>query len=1136
MFFGDTALNIAIIKIKNQRNRLDVISQLLANNIDVSIKNKKNKNALDLALESENNIDQETHDIIFAKVLEQLRAALKSGNMAKSNELLKYINKFNITKEALLVEMIETKNDAGVQILLESDKSKEFEGYVANILQRSIIENNLDTFALLIAKGANVSIEDKDQKTLLYYATKHNRQEMIRVLIQKEADKRLNKSEVTPLIAAICNNDTEVAARLIEEGANIFAEDKSGKPPVYHAAKQNNEELVEMLIKREAGKCKNTIGLTPVNIAIRENDMSAVALLVLKGADVKMEGPDGLTPLELALKLRNKDLIQILLNNKDSIKKGDSTLLHIALTNGDLTFVEQVLQTNPKLLCAKTEAGVPLMLHAVSHNNIEAINRLIGIGADINARYANLGTALIYAIKQNNLNVVDFLLQHDGCEINIQDSYDNTPLHYALYNNNYELAYRLIALHADITPKNRQGQCALDSSMFPNNEELFKFLGQLNCDTLLRVVSTIPSLLNVRDQDGNTLLHLLVMDSNLPVLENLIHTSLSINTTNNLGETLLHKAAFKGNLDILCFLIDNNVDISIKNSAGDTPLSYLKRKNPEAFERLINAEYLSKLLLHYSKTGILNGIRELISLRLDVNYKDESNKTALNYAIDSNNVELVRMLIQSRASLPQTSRVTIEEIDEGKADDSPDQESKQLVPITQSSVLTPAELEAVFCFANKGDWDVVYALAKNNLKICYTDGSTLLHIAAKKQNLEAVTYLMSNDIDLTLSNREGKIPLHYAAEAQKQQIIEALLNDNLKPKILNELLNKKDLNGMRAIDYAVKYGCTDIVEILIRKQITAYKMNKQPIGSNFCPITLHYAVTNPDISDQTIEQLINISAVSSMVHDDLRDFNIEENIILYETQKKELNKKIAEATVTGRPIEQYLIQLEKIDKLEENAEKRIERLRDSDSAAALREQNLKKLIATYRDEKYGLTPLDLAVIYGRVGLIHTFIKNGATPNEIDNHSMTPVHYAILTGQIEVVNALFSGDSPVNVNIAESLSGRTALHTAVINNADDRIITLLVNKGANLSLTDSKGCTVLHYAVINQNYTAIDNIVQNKDNNITEYLNILDKNKCIPLHYAVMKNADINYIELLKRDTNPCMQDSNEYTPLHYAGF
>ena len=69
-------------------------------------------------------------------------------------------------------------------------------------------------------------------------------------------------------------------------------------------------------------------------------------------------------------------------------------------------------------------------------------------------------------------------------------------------------------------------------------------------------------------------------------------------------------------------------------------------------------------------------------------------------------------------------------------------------------------------------------------------------------------------------------------------------------------------------------------------------------------------------------------------------------------------------------------------------------------------------------------------------------------------------------------------------------------------------------------------------MINKNSEVIDAMIQNGIS--TEYKNIIDRNRCVPLHYAVMNNADITHLKLLETDTNSSMQDLNKCTPLHYA--
>lgn len=86
---------------------------------------------------------------------------------------------------------------------------------------------------------------------------------------------------------------------------------------------------------------------------------------------------------------------------------------------------------------------------------------------------------------------------------------------------------------------------------------------------------------NVTDQDGNSLLHLIVnnwLNSNRDTTRNfisivniLLNSGININITNNKGLSCLHEAAISGDKEMALFLIENGADINQKNNEGFTP-------------------------------------------------------------------------------------------------------------------------------------------------------------------------------------------------------------------------------------------------------------------------------------------------------------------------------------------------------------------------------------------------------------------------------------------------------------------------------------------------------------------------------------------------------------------------------------
>ena len=96
----------------------------------------------------------------------------------------------------------------------------------------------------------------------------------------------------TPLHNAARNPDPEVAAALLEAGADVTARGRGGETPLHYAAGNRNPAMAELLL--EAGAEVNapgSDGITPLHRAAAGNSNPAViAALLAAGADVDARG------------------------------------------------------------------------------------------------------------------------------------------------------------------------------------------------------------------------------------------------------------------------------------------------------------------------------------------------------------------------------------------------------------------------------------------------------------------------------------------------------------------------------------------------------------------------------------------------------------------------------------------------------------------------------------------------------------------------------------------------------------------------------------------------------------------------------------------------------------------------------
>ena len=93
---------------------------------------------------------------------------------------------------------------------------------------------------------------------------------------------------------------------------------------------------------------------------------------------------------------------------------------------------------------------------------------------DVNEQDENGNTALMYAVKYNNLSVVEALIK-EGADVNVRNETGNTPLMYAAEYENSEAFDILIKAGADVNVRNKAGKTA---QMIKEEQEFFNNNGR----------------------------------------------------------------------------------------------------------------------------------------------------------------------------------------------------------------------------------------------------------------------------------------------------------------------------------------------------------------------------------------------------------------------------------------------------------------------------------------------------------------------------------------------------------------------------------------------------------------------------------------------------------------------------------
>ncbi len=104
----------------------------------------------------------------------------------------------------------------------------------------------------------------------------------------------------------------------------------------------------------------------------------------------------------------------------------------------------------------------------------------------------------------------------------------------------------------------------------------------------------------------------------------------------------------------------------------------------------------------------------------------------------------------------------------------------------------------------------------------------------------------------------------------------------------------------------------------------------------------------------------------------------------------------------------------------------------------------------------GRSMLHIAAAQGDLKTVETLLKHGVKSSLLDKMEMTPLHYAAKFGHYEVLIALLEGNGGKEIDLL-NIKKETPLLLAT-ESGHDAIVKLLVNRGANITLTNASGET------------------------------------------------------------------------------
>ncbi len=189
-------------------------------------------------------------------------------------------------------------------------------------------------------------------------------------------------------------------------------------------------------------------------------NLAVVKLFVQSGMSVESKGSGSATPLYGAAGSGNLDLVKYLVGQGADVNAKDFngfTALHAAARSGKLEVVEYLVEEQGLDVNATDNLGGTVLHPAALGGSVAVVEYLVGLGLDV-AMTRDDWTALHSAAGRGHLEVVRYLVEEQGLDVNAENRYDNTALHRAAERGYLEVVRYLVGQGADVTARDNNGR------------------------------------------------------------------------------------------------------------------------------------------------------------------------------------------------------------------------------------------------------------------------------------------------------------------------------------------------------------------------------------------------------------------------------------------------------------------------------------------------------------------------------------------------------------------------------------------------------------------------------------------------------------------------------------------------------
>lgn len=287
-----------------------------------------------------------------------------------------------------------------------------------------------------------------------------------------------------------------------------------------------------------------------------------------------------------------------------------------------------------------------------------------------------------------------------------------------------------------------------------NAQTIFDAVKASNLEKVKILLEKDSQLLAVKDEAGNTPLHIAISIKKNDIAEYLINKGSDVNTKSTKGETPLHIAATMGSAELVNLLISKGAAVDILDESNYTPLTNAVR------------------------TGHLEAAKALIENNANINMRGMWNWLPIQLAAEFDKEEIVNYLIDKGAEIPFQQGQDAYQLLNASC-------SKGLTKLFEKLLEKGFDLQVnrytgnlIHSASAGGSEKIVEKLLDKGFKVMTGDvyGWSPLHSAAEKGNLKIVELLVNKGADINDRNASGRTPYNLAEYFGNKEVCDYLIS------------------------------------------------------------------------------------------------------------------------------------------------------------------------------------------------------------------------------------------------------------------------------------------------------------------------------------------------------------------------